>query len=233
MEKTNFNFGILGGMPLTQEILQAFQDNNTLALQAIAELCGNNCIISGLTAASGVISEGFVVLNNEVLYCAGGQSSLTSKLKVEETTETLIYQETGAQEVVTKRQAVINNDSGTALFSMRRLNGVLNNADVNNLIDQKLNIATCGTVDYTEAIVSVEVATTGSANTLVTAQILRPNLISNPNISIPGYANEPNYKLHYSFNGNQPYINFFITDENGNTVERENLTIVYKIETLV
>jgi hypothetical protein len=62
----------LGGFPLEQDTLNYMQSSYDAAFQAVAMLCGNKTILSGVVNTAGVVSDGWISYNNELLPFIGG-----------------------------------------------------------------------------------------------------------------------------------------------------------------
>ncbi|TAD83320.1 MAG: hypothetical protein EAY75_15065 [Bacteroidetes bacterium] len=63
----NIQFGQLGGMPLTQNILQFMQADYQGGFAALAALAGNTVILGGVQQSGNNLSAGWVIINGEVL----------------------------------------------------------------------------------------------------------------------------------------------------------------------
>lgn len=69
---TRIDLTNLGGFPLEQDTLKFMQDSYDAAFQAVANLCGNKTILSGVVVAGGNVSSGWISYNNELLPFIGG-----------------------------------------------------------------------------------------------------------------------------------------------------------------
>lgn len=66
------NFSHNGGLPLTQERLDFLQQSYLAAFQAIAKLCGDKTILHGVVNDGGVVSDGWISYDGELLPFVGG-----------------------------------------------------------------------------------------------------------------------------------------------------------------
>lgn len=114
MEK-KIDFTKSGGFPLDQGVLDFMQGAYVNAITALACLVGDNVILSGVENNGTTIANGFVCMGGEVLPFTGGSATVT-KVKVEETTENLVFEDLSQKPVLITRRAKLDA-SGTINFS--------------------------------------------------------------------------------------------------------------------
>lgn len=62
----------LGGFPFEQDTLAFMQDSYKDMFASVAALCGNKTIISGVVKSGGVVSDGWISYNGEIIKFVGG-----------------------------------------------------------------------------------------------------------------------------------------------------------------
>ncbi|MBV8255011.1 MAG: hypothetical protein JO154_20590 [Chitinophaga sp.] len=77
MSNKRVDFGNLGGFPLTQDLLSYMQSSYRDAISGMAKVCGNNVIISGMEDNGTSFSDGWIVLDGELLPFVGGPKQST------------------------------------------------------------------------------------------------------------------------------------------------------------
>jgi hypothetical protein len=86
----NFNFSFLGGMPWTQDEFDFLQKAYQEPIKAFARMGGDNPhIISGMVDTAGIVSDGALYYNGEVIPFTGGAVAAT--IKIDTYTTTLVY----------------------------------------------------------------------------------------------------------------------------------------------
>lgn len=89
------DFTQIGGFPLEENTLDFMQQSYTQGLAALANLCGDKVILSGVVVASGNISSGWISVGGEVIPFVGGPVAanvVINTLSVDATFEnTLVY----------------------------------------------------------------------------------------------------------------------------------------------
>ena len=62
----------LGGLPFTQDRLDFLQQSYLAAFGALAKLCGDKVILTGVELAAGNVSDGWIAYNGELIKFIGG-----------------------------------------------------------------------------------------------------------------------------------------------------------------
>ncbi|MDE3185291.1 MAG: hypothetical protein KGM16_17905 [Bacteroidota bacterium] len=62
----------LGGFPLEQDTLKFMQDNAADAFSAIAKLCGDKTILTGVVKTGSLVSDGWIAYGGELIKFVGG-----------------------------------------------------------------------------------------------------------------------------------------------------------------
>lgn len=120
------DFTQTGGFPLDQNVFGLMQQNIFLASQT-ATLAGNLAIISGCVVASNTVSNGYVVINGEILPFVG--TTIDTKVVIYETRNNLNYEDGVARPSEIIRYATFGDDGVTnylwANFKRNTAEGVL------------------------------------------------------------------------------------------------------------
>lgn len=98
------DFEKLGGYPLAQEDLDWLQTSYRSAFASLAELLGDKVILSGMTETGGVVSNGWISIGGELMPFIGGTID-TGDCIIEETKESLTFQDASVNEVLITRVA--------------------------------------------------------------------------------------------------------------------------------
>lgn len=85
----SINFNQEGGAPIDLDVFAFMQNTYTSAIAGLAGMAGNYAIISGCDLVSGVVSDGYVVIDGEVLPFKGG--ILGAKVKIVEQVTQVIF----------------------------------------------------------------------------------------------------------------------------------------------
>jgi hypothetical protein len=80
-----------GGFPATQDTLSFMQDSYRDALKGIAKLCGDKSIIDGVVVNAGVVSNGWISYNGELIPFVGGLFS--AGVVIQETATKAVFQD--------------------------------------------------------------------------------------------------------------------------------------------
>lgn len=81
----------LGGFPLEQDTLKFMQDSYDAAFQAVAKLCGDKTILSGVVVTGGNVSSGWISYNNELVPFIGG--ALGAQVVIAETSTSATFED--------------------------------------------------------------------------------------------------------------------------------------------
>ncbi|TXI14614.1 MAG: hypothetical protein E6Q66_05800 [Pedobacter sp.] len=106
------DFSHSGGFPLETDTLNFLQNGFIDPIKALTALGGNNYIISGVVETNGKVSDGWVVINGEVLPFKGDFKQST--VIVTRTAKTAHFEDGSEHEVYFTRQAIF----GTGLESI-------------------------------------------------------------------------------------------------------------------
>jgi microcystin-dependent protein len=101
MKRIDFNKN--GGYPLTQDTANYLQTAYTEALGAIGLTFGNKVIVSGCTISGSNISDGWIVINGEVIKFVGG--TVNTKVKITETGTSLTFKNGISNQVLFNKTA--------------------------------------------------------------------------------------------------------------------------------
>lgn len=110
----NVNFQQTGGFPLETDTLNFMQDTYK-DLQALTALAGDNFILSGCVISGSSISDGYVVINGEVMPFRGGL--LQSTVIVREEKQSRPFENGQNKEVFTLRYAMFGTGSAAIPFA--------------------------------------------------------------------------------------------------------------------
>lgn len=97
------DLSILGGFPLEQDTLDFMQSSYRGAFGALATLCGNKVIVSGVVVAGGNVSDGWIVYNGELIPFVGG--SVATYVVITETAVQATYEDTNLHDVYFTKSA--------------------------------------------------------------------------------------------------------------------------------
>lgn len=81
----------LGGFPFEQDTLKFMQDSYDAAFQAVAKLCGDKTILSGVVVAGGNVSSGWISYNNELIPFIGG--AVGAQVVISETSTSALFED--------------------------------------------------------------------------------------------------------------------------------------------
>ncbi|MCX8018946.1 MAG: hypothetical protein N2747_00460 [Chitinophagaceae bacterium] len=110
-----FDYSHTGGMPIDTDHLNKIQMAYLEGFKGLAQLIGNNTIISGVEQNGGFVNQGFVVLNDEILYFKDGP--ITPEVGIIEEPTALIFENGQSKNVEFKRYATcVPSGQGIVLF---------------------------------------------------------------------------------------------------------------------
>lgn len=109
----NINFQQTGGFPLETDTL-GFMQEAYMALQNIAAIGGENYILSGCTVTGNNVSDGYMVLNKEVIPFQGGLQQ--SGVIIREVKQTRPFENGQTKEVFKTRYASFGTGEGVIPF---------------------------------------------------------------------------------------------------------------------
>lgn len=120
-----FDFSALGGMPINQERLKYMQSAYAELSQAFASLIGNNVILSGCVVQGESVSEGWMILNGELVPFMGTPQK-QDNIYVQEQTKGLVFASGESKNVEFKRFAVFGNGNQAVAFnSLKRSESII------------------------------------------------------------------------------------------------------------
>ncbi len=166
-----------GGFPLEQNTLDFMQEAQHAIMQALVALCGceasKKYIIYGCHLSNNQVSAGWMIVNNEILYFAGGTGTAIAPT----TDITNVVFENGETHGVYEYKKAVINSNGTPITQFIRLTNIK------------------------DLLSGVPVATTDQkgiselANTSETISGNRADLVVTPKgLKDAGYPRDPNYK---------------------------------------
>lgn len=104
----------LGGFPLEQDTLDFMQQSYRGAFGALAKLCGDKVILTGVEVAGGNVSSGWIVYNGELIPFIGG--SVAAKVLITETAVQATFEDTNVYDAYFTKSATCGT-SGDFDFS--------------------------------------------------------------------------------------------------------------------
>lgn len=113
------------GYPGTNDTLRFIQEAINEPITALAQLCGDKVILSGVVVTGQTVSNGYVVINGEILPFVGGQ--LQTQCSIQEDAESAIYDadndNDGQQDVlpIFKTRKVVFGTAGLTPFNFSEL----------------------------------------------------------------------------------------------------------------
>jgi microcystin-dependent protein len=108
------NFSQTGGFPLETETLLKMQLAYE-SLQKLGNMAGNKSIVSGCTVSGSTTSDGFIFLNDELLYFEGGVTQST--IVIVESAEAVEYEDGQTKDTYITRKAVFGTGVTTFQWS--------------------------------------------------------------------------------------------------------------------
>lgn len=115
----HIDFTNLGGMPVTQTRLDFLQQSYLTAFGALAKLCGDKTILHGVDVAGGVVSDGWISYNGELLPFIGGAAA--TKVIIVETTTPFTFADTVVHDVHFDRYATLGSVGGFDFTDLTKL----------------------------------------------------------------------------------------------------------------
>jgi len=106
-----FDFTQLGGMPLNQQRLEWMQQAYAELSGSLAALLGNNVIVSGCIVSGNTVSDGWIVVNGELLPFAGSQTGVLDTFLIREALTPLVFKDGTQKEVQFSRFAQFGTSS--------------------------------------------------------------------------------------------------------------------------
>lgn len=116
------NFQNPGGLPVTQRTFEFIQESYGEISAAVATMLGDNAIVSGVNVVGGVVSDGFVTINGELLPFQGG--AVGPAVEIVEVQEDRTFEDTVSRPVYFTRFARCAA-IGTVLFSALQPAGIV------------------------------------------------------------------------------------------------------------
>lgn len=86
----------LGGFPLEQDTLKFMQESYDAGFQAVAKLCGNKTILSGVVVSGSVVSDGWISYNSELIPFLGG--ALGAQVVISETADAVTFEDANVRD---------------------------------------------------------------------------------------------------------------------------------------
>lgn len=129
------DFSHLGGMPVTQDRLDFLQQSYTAGFTAIAKLCGDKTILQGVENSGGTVSDGWIVINGEILPFVGG--ALAANVIIVETPTSYTFADGSSHDVEFVRYATLGSLGGfpfTDLITLLSLKHVWKKDDIRQCV---------------------------------------------------------------------------------------------------
>ena len=98
------DFDELGGMPFTQNRLKFMQDANLGAFGALAKLCGDKVIVTGVVVTGSNVSSGWISYNGELIEFVGG--AMGPQVVISQTSVPFTYANAAVHDVQFTRTAM-------------------------------------------------------------------------------------------------------------------------------
>lgn len=112
-----FDFTQLGGMPLNQQRLEWMQAAYAELSGSLAALLGNNVIVSGCIVSGNTVSDGWIVVNGELLPFAGSQTGVLDTFLIRETLTPLVFKDGTQKNIQFSRFAQFGTSSDAIRWS--------------------------------------------------------------------------------------------------------------------
>lgn len=113
------DFTKLEGLPLYQDTLDFLQTSYRDAISAIAKALGNRVIVSGVTDQGTTYSDGWVIIDGELMPLVGGLK--TSRIIIEDVTGTEVFADNSTSTVYYTRRAKLGVTGGFAFTDFIRV----------------------------------------------------------------------------------------------------------------
>ncbi|WP_221412146.1 hypothetical protein, partial [Dysgonomonas sp. ZJ279] len=131
-----FDFSQLGGFPLNQQRLEYMQAAYTELSGALASVFNGNVILSGCIIAGLNVSDGWVVVNGEILPFLGSTTGTQTTFLVRETRTPILFKDGQNRNVQFSRFCQFGSGTGAiAWSSLTRLNSLLAISNHVNRVD--------------------------------------------------------------------------------------------------
>jgi hypothetical protein len=118
------NLTNLGGFPLTQDVIDFMQQSYRASISALAKMCGDKVIITGVDVAGNNVSDGWIVFNGELMPFVGGSLGLT--IIISETAETLVFEDASTPNVLFTKTATSGVGGSFAFSELIRIEPLRN-----------------------------------------------------------------------------------------------------------
>jgi hypothetical protein len=117
-----FDFAQLGGMPLNQQRLEWMQAAYSELAGGLAAFFGNNVIVSGCIVAGNNVSDGWIVVNGELLPFVGSRTGVLDTFLIQEARTPLTFKDGSSRNVQFSRFAQFGSSAGAIRWdSLKRL----------------------------------------------------------------------------------------------------------------
>jgi hypothetical protein len=216
----------IGGLPFDQQVLEFMQDGYSKPLGALAALCGDKTIVTGVELVAGNITPGWIAYQGELIPFIGAVPA--SRVQIIEVITAYLFEDNGNYPVETKRTAELVSVGGDFDFSdLQPLSTIIANKASLDLAVAKLALIT-HTVTHMQFGVAVGDIV---ADKLVTISIpdqgtdqymVNGNLISNS----ASWNTDNDVTLIYK---NKTAVSFQIAIREVDFVEVQNLTFDFTI----
>lgn len=116
-------FENLGGNPLDQQSWEFMQDSYRSALAAVAKLCGDKTILTGVEVAGGNVTPGWISYNGELVRFVGG--AVSAEVVVVETSNLVSYNDGSQYQVEFEKVAYCGAPGAFLLSDLKPLSTIL------------------------------------------------------------------------------------------------------------
>ena len=116
------DFSKLDGLPVYQDTLDFLQTSYREAISAVAKAFGSKVIVTGLTDQGTSYSDGWVIIEGELMPCTGGLK--TTRILVDDTFDTELFNDGSSQPVYYTKRAKLGIAGGYALTDFIRVDTI-------------------------------------------------------------------------------------------------------------
>jgi hypothetical protein len=196
----NIDFTKNGGLPATQYLLKFMMESYASAFVAMANLIGDKVIVYGVDEVGGVVTNGFVVINGELLPFIGGPlvDRATATVIIQETKESRLFDDGGTKDVYFTRVARFGSPGGFLYTDLKKIGTIADH--VNN--KQNPHEVTLAQLGFTASDDPSQNNSTKLATTKLTNQLAGLNKIAGSGVfnvgDVPG--GDPEYTVTHNLN---------------------------------
>ena len=119
------DFNNLGGNPIDQQSLELLQDSYISALAAIAKLCGDKTILTGVVVTGGNVSAGWISYNGELVRFVAGSVD-TAVLVAQSPTYNATFENAATHDEEFETTAICTSTGSFPFADLKRLDSLFN-----------------------------------------------------------------------------------------------------------